>query len=362
MVNPNQPAPVRVLIVDDSALVRATLTRELGAQTGILVVGAAPDPFVARDMIGKLSPDVLILDIEMPRMDGLTFLRKIMKFAPIPTIIVSSLTKKGCAMAMACMESGAVGVYSKPGEAYSIGDLSQDLGNAVRGARGVKLRRIVKPAGNTPQHLSGDALLETTHKVVAIGTSTGGTEALKSVLGVLPANCPGIVIVQHMPPLFTKAFAERLNGLSRLRVKEAEDGDFVTVGQALIAPGDHQMNLRREGARYRVRIDRGPKVCRHRPSAEVLFESVARYAGSNSMGVIMTGMGDDGATGLGSMRKAGAFTIAQDEKSCVVFGMPREAIERGSADEVVSLDGIPRRIVDYASGKIPKKNAPRKAS
>lgn len=354
--------PVRVLIVDDSALVRATLTRELGSQEGIKIVGAAPDPFVARDLIAKLSPHVLILDIEMPRMDGLTFLQKIMKFAPIPTIVVSSLTKKGCTMAMACMESGAVGVFCKPGESYSIGDLSADLGHAIRGTRGIRLHRILKPSAAAAKHLSGDALLETTRKVVAIGTSTGGTEALKSVLSVLPGNCPGIVVVQHMPPLFTKTFAERLDSLSKLHVKEAKDGDVVTTGEVLLAPGDFQMSLRRDGARYRVKVKSGPKVCRHRPSVEVLFDSVARFAGPNSMGVIMTGMGDDGATGLGTMRQAGAYTVAQDEKTCVVFGMPREAIERGGADEVLPLDGIPQRIVDFAAGKLPKKDAPRQAS
>ena len=348
---PSAANPVRVMIVDDSALVRATLTRELSAYPDIEVVGSAPDPFVARDMMAEVAPQAIILDIEMPRMDGLTFLQKIMKYAPVPTIIVSSLTKKGCAMAMACMEAGAIQVFCKPGESYSVGDLSRELAHALRNVHKVQIRRIVQPTKKAAKLLSGTALLDTTLKVVAIGTSTGGTEALKDVLSTLPANSPGIVVVQHMPALFTRSFAERLDSLCALNVKEAEDRDYVVSGSVLIAPGNRQMKLARDGARYMVRIGDGPKVCRHKPSVEVLFESTAKYAGSNAMGVIMTGMGDDGATALGSMRKAGAFTVAQDEKTCVVFGMPHEAIERGSVDEVLPLGGIAQRILDFAAGR-----------
>jgi len=354
--------PVRVLIVDDSALVRATLIRELAAYSDIEVVGSAPDPYVARDMIAKLSPHALILDMEMPRMDGLTFLKKIMRFAPMPVIVVSSLTKKGCKKAMECLEAGAIHVLGKPGESYSIGDLSRELAHALRGVPQVKLRRPTPPAPRVATPIASRVLSGSARKIVVIGTSTGGTDALKDVLSALPANSPGIAVVQHMPAVFTHSFAERLDGLCALNVKEAQDGDRLASGTVLIAPGDLQMKLVRNGAEYGVRIESGPRVCRHRPSAEVLFDSTAKCAGANAMGIIMTGMGDDGASALGSMRRAGAFTVAQDEKTCVVFGMPHAAIKAGSVDEVLPLGAIPQRILDYAGGKVPTNSEGRKAS
>lgn len=338
---------VKVLIVDDSSIVRRVLSEQLARQPGIEVVGSAPDPFVARDMILNLKPDVITLDIEMPRMDGLTFLRKLMKHHPVPVIVVSSLTTRGCDLAVACLEAGAIDVLCKPGEAYSIGDMSRELGDLIRGSPRSMPRTVVEPAVSATNVTI--ASVRATHKVIAIGSSTGGTEALRSVLTRLPKETPGIVITQHMPAGFTKSFAERLNSLCNIEVREAVDGDAVSPGLALLAPGSQHMKLCRDGARYVVQVTDGPRVCRHKPSVEVLFESTARAAGPNGLGIIMTGMGDDGATALGSMRKAGAMTIAQDEKSCVVFGMPREAIARGSAVVVASLTQIPERIAEFAN-------------
>ncbi len=345
------PAPVRVLIVDDSSIVRKVLSDELSKQPGIEVVGTAPDPFIARDKILALKPDVITLDIEMPRMDGLSFLRRLMKHHPIPVIIVSSLTPKGCETALLCMEAGAIEVLGKPGESYSVGDLAAQLGDIVRGAGSVRFRKAITPPTqvSTPAPVGPRAMIQTTHKVVAIGASTGGTEAIKSVLTQLPVTCPGIVMTQHMPEGFTKSFAERLDSLCEIEVREAVDGDWVTPGLALLAPGNKHMKLARDGARYVVRVCDGPRVCRHKPSVEVLFESVAQHAGRNAMGIIMTGMGDDGADGLLSVRKAGGFTVAQDEASCIVFGMPREAIERGAAMTVSPLHSIAKHILDFAA-------------
>jgi len=344
---------IRVLIVDDSSLVRRALARELEKQRGITVVGTAPDPYIARDKILALHPDVITLDIEMPRMDGLSFLRKLMKYHPLPTIVVSSLTPKGCDTAIACLEAGAVDVLCKPGEAYTIGDLGQQLGDLILAAGKIDLQS--RPAARPPtitRRPRGRAMIETTRKVIAMGSSTGGTEALRSVLSALPRQAPGIVMTQHMPPGFTTSFAQRLDSLCELEVREARDGDAVVPGTALLAPGEKHMRLARDGARYIVRVGGGPRVCRHRPSVEVLFESTAEYAGANAMGIIMTGMGGDGAHGLKSMRDAGAVTIAQDEASCVVFGMPREAINCGGAAIVSALDRIPRYIIDFVEGKL----------
>ena len=347
---------VRVLIVDDSSIVRRMLSDELSKQPGITVVGSAPDPFVARDKILTLHPDVITLDIEMPRMDGLTFLRRLMKHHPLPVIIVSSLTAKGCETAMACMEAGAVDVLCKPGEAYSVGDLAAQLGDIIRGAAGAKVR---PPAARSPSLTPNSgpvgprrSMIQTTHKVIAMGSSTGGTEALREILTSLPKQTPGIVMTQHMPEGFTASFAQRLDSLCEIEVREARDGDWVSPGLALLAPGNKHMRLSRDGARYLVRVCEGPRVCRHRPSVEVLFESTAQYAGANAMGIILTGMGDDGASGLLSMRRAGAVTVAQDEASCVVFGMPREAIARGAAMLVSPLRDVARHIVDFATGVI----------
>ena len=350
LLQPND-APVRVLIVDDSSLVRTRLTKELSAYPGVEVVGAAPDPFVARDMIGRLQPEALVLDLEMPRMDGLTFLRKVMRFAPMPVVVVSSLTPRGTRLATACLEAGALQVLCKPSEAYSVGDLSHELAGILQGVRHVNVKRLASRSKAVPESLTLSSLAGTTHKVIAIGASTGGTDALMRTLQPLPAQMHGIVIVQHMPADFTASFAERLNSASAIKVREATDGDTITRGQALLAPGGKQLKVVRDGARFRVKVFDGPTVCRHAPSVEVLFESVARTAGANAMGVILTGMGNDGAGGMRSLHDAGAFTVAQDEASCVVYGMPKEAVQAGGVDEVLPLDRIARRIVDYAAGK-----------
>jgi two-component system chemotaxis response regulator CheB len=345
------PSDIGVLIVDDSSLVRRALARELNRQSGIRVLGTAPDAFIAREKILKLHPDVITLDIQMPRMDGLTFLRKLMKHHPIPTIVISSLTGQGCQAAVACLEAGAVDVVTKPDDTCSIGDLGRQLADIIRAAAGARLQATQSANDAMRPHtdVSPPAVSNT---VVAIGTSTGGTEALRFVLTGLPARCPGIVMVQHMPAGFTAAFAERLNGLCQIEVREAKNGDGVTPGVALLAPGDRHMRLVRDGVRYLVRVCDGPRVCRHRPSVEVLFESTAECAGRNSLGIIMTGMGNDGAYGLLSMRKAGAMTIAQNEESCVVFGMPKEAIECGGAALVSPLDQMSQHIVSFAGGKL----------
>ncbi|MFZ5758372.1 MAG: protein-glutamate methylesterase/protein-glutamine glutaminase [Thermodesulfobacteriota bacterium] len=341
---------IKVLVVDDSAVVRKIFTEELSRQPDIEVIGAAPDPYVARDKIIQLQPDVLTLDIEMPRMDGLTFLRKLMKHYPLPVIIVSSLTREGGALALEAMEAGAVDVVSKPGEAYSVGDMSVQLADKIRAAARVRPADLQKKAAVAqiarPALASKRSLTESTHKVIAIGASTGGTEALKEVLIRLPPTAPGIMIVQHMPANFTASFAQRLDSLCRIRVKEAEDGDTVLPGLALLAPGNFHMVMRRSGARYYVNVKSGPLVCHQRPAVDVLFHSVATYAGANAIGVILTGMGKDGAQGMLKMHEAGGRTIAQDEASCVVFGMPREAIAAGGVDRIVPLDQISQVMLD----------------
>ncbi len=339
---------VRVLIVDDSATVRQMFTRELARDPEIEVVGTAPDPYVARDKIVQLKPDVITLDIEMPRMDGITFLRKLMVHYPLPVIIVSSLTPAGGELALEALQAGAVDVMCKPGAAYAIGDLSVELADKIKAAAqsNVRSRKSDQPVFQAP--VNRLALTRTTHKILAIGASTGGTEALARVLSALPANAPGILVVQHMPEHFTRAFADRLDTLCAIEVSEAKNGDTVSPGKALIAPGNYHMLLRRSGATYCVEVKSGPLVTRHRPSVDVLFKSVARYAGRNAVGVIMTGMGADGADGMKEMHDNGAATIAQDEASCVVFGMPKEAIARGGIDHVVSLDRIPGLALDLA--------------
>lgn len=343
--------PVRVLVIDDSSVVRARLTKDLGSYPQIRVVGSAPDPFVARALIDKLDPEVLVLDLELPRMDGLTFLRRIMQHRPTPTIVVSSLTPKGATLASACLAAGAIDVLSKPNGSYSISDLSRELADIVLGARFVNMQRLGGMCDTPAVPLKSGAALSSTDKVIAIGASTGGTAALVEVLSPLPERMHGVVIVQHMPAHFTTRFAERLNGLCQLEVREAQDGDIVARGVALLAPGGMQMRLVRTGDAYRVRVAPGPPVMRHCPSVEVLFESVSRTAGANALGIILTGMGNDGAAALRAMHNEGALTIAQDEASCVVFGMPKEAIAAGGVDEVLSLDRIAGRVVDYAAGR-----------
>lgn len=330
-----------MLVVDDSAMVRQIFGSELARDPEIEVVGTAPDPYVARDKIVTLKPDVVTLDIEMPRMDGVTFLRKLMRHYPLPVIIVSSLTAKGGDLAVEALEAGAVEVMCKPGAAYTVGDMSVELIDKIKAAARVDMSRRVAAKAPASQSTSRLAMTRTTNKVLAIGASTGGTEALARVLSALPPNAPGVVVVQHMPEFFTRSFAERLNGICAIHVKEASDGDSVVPGKALIAPGNYHMLLRRSGAIYYVQVKSGPLVSRHRPSVDVLFKSVARYAGRNAIGVIMTGMGADGADGMKEMHDAGAETIAEDESSCVVFGMPKEAIARGGVDHVVPLDRIP---------------------
>jgi len=336
---------IKVLIVDDSAVVRKIFSEELSKYSDIQVVGVAPDPYVARDKIVALKPDVITLDIEMPRMDGLTFLRKLMKYYPLPTIIVSSLTPQGGKLTLEAMDIGAVDVVAKPGSAYSVGDMSAQLADKIRAASKARLIKKDETSDIAAAAEPIRALSQTSNKVIAIGSSTGGTEALKTILTKMPPNSPGIVIVQHMPANFTTAFAARLNDLCQITVKEAEDNDSVTPGTALLAPGNYHMIFRRSGARYYVEVKTGPMVHHQRPAVDVLFKSTAKYAGANAIGVILTGMGADGAEGLLEMKNAGAGTIAQDEKTCVVFGMPKEAIKLGAADKVLPLQQIASEII-----------------
>jgi len=367
---PTNAAPAtrtaRVILVDDSAIVRQVLQAQLSRQPGIEVVATAADPFAAREKILQLKPDCVVLDIEMPRMDGLTFLKKLMKFHPVPTIICSSITPKGCTLAVECLEAGAFEVVSKPGGNFSVGDVAARLAELIRAAthapkahaptptHGVSAVNALTPA--QPKALPTAFRPGLSDKLVAIGTSTGGTEALREVLAALPVDVPPIVMVQHMPEGFTKAFADRLDRLCRIAVKEAEDGDALIPGRALLAPGNRHMRLVRDGggaaSKWIVRVADGPRVLRHKPSVEVLFESCAQYAGKNAMGIIMTGMGNDGATGLLSMRKAGALTVGQDEPSCVVYGMPREAALCGAVQVVSPLDRIAKHIVDFTNGAL----------
>ena len=341
---------IRVLIVDDSAVVRNTLATVLSSDPSIEIMATASDPFVAAERIRRELPDVIFLDIEMPRMDGLTFLRKLMAQKPLPVVVCSSLTREGSATAMAALEAGAIEVIAKPnvGTQRFLEESRQLLCDAAHAAAVARLQRRC-PAERVAPKLTADAvvappaanaMVETTDKVILIGASTGGTEALASILADLPCDTAGIVVVQHMPETFTRSFAERLDRLSRMDVKEACHGDSVLRGRALVAPGNRHTLLRRSGARYFVEVRDGPMVCRHRPSVDVLFRTGARVAGGNAVGVILTGMGDDGAQGMAEMRASGAFTVAQDEKASVVFGMPQEAIKRGAVRQVLPLGAI----------------------
>ena len=336
---------VKVLIVDDSAVVRKILTQELSKHRGIEVVGTAPDPFIARDKIVTLQPDVLTLDVEMPKMDGITFLRKLMKHKPMPVIVLSSLTPKGGETAMEALSAGAVEVMSKPGAAYSVGDVCKDLAEKIKAASRARLsnQHIGFETASIKLHMA-----KTTNKIFAIGASTGGVQAITRVVSALPANAPGTVIVQHMPAKFTTSFAERLDTLCEMKVKEAKDGDHILPGQVLLAPGGLHMVLQRSGANYYVSVKDGPAVCRQKPSVEVLFNSVAKYAGANAVGAILTGMGNDGAKGLLNMRENGAHTIAEDESSCVVFGMPKEAIDCQAAEKIVPLPKVAQALISFA--------------
>ncbi|MGY4827385.1 protein-glutamate methylesterase/protein-glutamine glutaminase [Sphaerotilaceae bacterium SBD11-9] len=348
---------VRVMVVDDSAVVRQVVTGLLEQAPGIEVMAAVSDPVLAIERLKQDWPDVIVLDVEMPRMDGITFLRLVMQQKPTPVVICSTLTEKGAKTTLEAMAAGAVAVITKPkvGLKQFLSEASDELVSTVRAAAKANVRRLamtpaapaVPVAKNTADAILPPvtrAMAQTTERVVALGTSTGGTQALEEVLTALPRVTPGIVIVQHMPEKFTAAFAARLDGLCQITVKEAENNDRVVPGRALIAPGGRHMLLKRSGAQYFVEVVDGPLVNRHRPSVDVLFRSVAKSAGANALGVIMTGMGDDGAAGLLEMRNVGARTLAQDEESCVVFGMPKEAIKRGGAERVIPLSGVAQEI------------------
>lgn len=350
---------IKVMVVDDSALVRKLMTELLSSDPDIEVIAQASDPIFALEKLSKITPDVITLDIEMPRMDGVTFLKKIMAENPIPVVICSSLTEAGAQTTMDAMKSGAVDIITKPraGVKGFLEESSIQIIDAVKAAARSRLRKraslnvlprntadVILKSGTTAMH-------ETTEKIIAIGASTGGTNALREVLSQMPAISPGILIVQHMPEKFTSSFANHLNALSKLDISEAKKGDHVTPGKVLIAPGGKHMLLKRSGAYYHVDIIEGPLVSRHRPSVDVLFRSVARYAGKNAVGCLMTGMGDDGAQGLLEMKNAGARTFSQDEASSVVYGMPQEAWKRGASEAQIALENIPQTLLDACMGK-----------
>ena len=351
---------IKVMVVDDSAVVRQVVAGLLAAAPGIEVLAAVADPVLAIERLRQAWPDVIVLDVEMPRMDGITFLRKIMAERPTPVVSCSTLTDKGARTTLEALAAGAVSIVTKPklGLKQFLAEAGDELVATVRAAARANVRRLVQraesaPLGTPPKNTADvilapagpRAMTQTTERVVALGTSTGGTQALEEVLSALPRVCPGIVIVQHMPEKFTAAFAARLDSLCRIEVREARHSDRVVPGRALIAPGGKHLLLKRSGAQYFVEVVDGPVVNRHRPSVDVLFRSVAKSAGANALGVIMTGMGDDGAAGLAEMRSAGARTLAQDEDSCVVFGMPKEAIRRGGVERVVPLQGIAAEVM-----------------
>nr|WP_027177380.1 chemotaxis response regulator protein-glutamate methylesterase [Maridesulfovibrio hydrothermalis] len=348
---------IKVLIVDDSALVRQALQQLFGTDPSIEIIGSAGDPFAAAEIMKKVVPDVITLDIEMPKMDGLTFLRKLMSQHPIPVVICSTLTDKGSESYMKALEYGAVEVITKPkiGTKHFFEESCIRVCDVVKAAAMTSPRKLSARPMTVQPKLNADAVLpkarntgvtlQTTEKVVLVGASTGGTEAIQNFLQRMPLDCPGIAIVQHMPEQFTAAFAARLNTICQITVKEAATGDSILRGQALIAPGNQHMLVKRSGARYYVEVKDGPLVSRHRPSVDVLFRSGAASAGRNAVAVIMTGMGDDGAKGMKEMHDAGTYTIAQDEASCVVFGMPHEAIKAGGVDKVTSLRNIPTEII-----------------
>jgi two-component system chemotaxis response regulator CheB len=357
---------IRVLVVDDSAVVRQTLVEILTSDPNIEISGTASDPFVAAQRINDDEPDVITLDIEMPRMDGLTFLQKIMSQHPIPVVICSSLAANGSETALKALEYGAVEILTKPrvGTKQFLEESKIRICDIIKAASLVNVKKISLKKFEVQPKLSADvimakpdskAMIETTESVIVVGASTGGTEALRVFLEAMPIDSPGIVIVQHMPENFTTTFAKRLDEICKISVKEAENGDTILRGRALIAPGNKHMLLKRSGARYYAEIKEGPLVSRHRPSVDVLFRSAARYAGKNSIGVIMTGMGDDGAKGMLEMKEGGALTIAQDEKTCVVFGMPAEAIKLGAVDKVLPLEYIAGAAIKAAGNYYSKK-------
>ena len=361
-------AKIRVLVVDDSALVRNLLASLINAQPDLECIGAANDPYMAREMIRELDPDVLTLDVEMPRMDGLDFLEKLMRLRPMPVVMVSTLTERGAQTTLRALELGAVDFVAKPriGVAQGLQELGAEIGDKLRAAARARITRravarpappsaLARPAGTVAAPTDGAPPLvkavpiaysrSSTEKIVAIGASTGGTEALREVLTALPADCPAVLVTQHMPPGFTRSFAERLNSLCRMHVKEAEDGERVLPGHVYVAPGGFHLSLRRSGANYVAQVEDGPPVNRHKPSVDVMFRSVARCAAANAIGVMLTGMGRDGADAMKEMRDAGAHNLAQDEASCVVYGMPREAVAAGAVHEVLPLQRIASQIL-----------------
>ncbi|MDB5757436.1 MAG: chemotaxis response regulator protein-glutamate methylesterase [Burkholderia sp.] len=347
-------APIRVLVVDDSALIRSVLREIIGSQPDMEVVGVAPDPIVAREMIRRLDPDVLTLDVEMPRMDGLDFLEKLMRLRPMPVVMVSTLTERGSEITMRALELGAVDFVTKPKISIQNGmqDYADTIADKIRAAARARIRRTPPPAA--AGSAAAPALLQSlgnplasSEKLIIIGASTGGTEAIKEFLIQMPPDCPGILIVQHMPEGFTRSFAQRLDGLCRIAVAEATHGERVLPGHAYLAPGHSHLLLARSGANYVTVLDQGPPVNRHRPSVDVLFRSAALHAGKNAVGVILTGMGRDGAAGMLEMRQAGAWNVAQDEASCVVFGMPREAIAAGATHETAPLKELPGMVLGH---------------
>lgn len=342
---------IKVLVVDDSAIVRQTFEKELSKDSEIEVIGTASDPYIARDKIVALKPDVITLDIEMPRMDGLTFLRKLMTHYPLPVIIVSSLSKAGSETALEAIQSGAVEVMCKPGAAYSVGDMSIELRQKIKAAYHSKLPLL---NNNFEKISNSTSLSRTTEQIVVLGASTGGTQAIEQVLKGFPLNCPGTVIVQHMPAGFTKAFADRLNQLCNFEVKEAENGDTIFNSRVLIAPGNKHMLIKRSGAQYYVEVKDGPLVAHHRPSVDVLFNSAATAIGKNAIGILLTGMGSDGAQGLLKMKEAGSINIAQDEKTSVVFGMPKSAIELGAAHHILPIHEVAAKVVSIINDNFNK--------
>jgi two-component system chemotaxis response regulator CheB len=342
-----------VLIVDDSALIRSLLTEVVNRQPDMIAVGAAPDPIVAREMIRNLNPDVLTLDVEMPRMDGIEFLEKLMRLRPMPVVMVSTMTEKGAQVTMRALELGAVDFVAKPklDVARGLQDAATEIADKIRLAATARIRaRPVPGAATAVRPLAALGPRTGTEKLLIIGASTGGTEAIKEVLLPMPPDAPGILITQHMPAGFTRSFADRLNTLCRIRVKEAEHGERVLPGHAYIAPGDRHLLVRRSGANYMVELSDAEPVNRHRPSVEVLFRSAAQCVGANAIGVMLTGMGKDGASGMLDMKRAGAVNIAQNEATCVVFGMPKEAIAAGGVDEVLPLGSIAERVLALLRG------------